>query len=548
MSSPAIAGGQVSGWKPGSPYITVVSSDWGAIDEPHAASAGGNVVYWNLCCDRTAGAFDVTIPNTLFYSRYQAGHRPPTGPTDKSREWQYFGYNLEELIPGYNIGYFAPGKKYDGVLTNYGGPNGVYGFHNDVNPPIPYGGMVYMHRSNSVIAFGVTDSEPVALPLISSPSGTAVVNDPGPLTTPYLQTRLVEEVDKILQAGHLRPGYISHGLFDLRGMYQCGSDLTEYWHDPSETMYTLLTALPLLPPDRQALVKTYLQNEFAAYPATTVDHIGWSSGSAREAFDLPPEVTAFFASNSAPKGPSSVVWKLNPFRYYALWKYAEVFGGADVIYSAVSKDKVKPPADIILLTFPFAHNAYIAGLIGYLNLEQMAGQPASTDLQAELARLLQLRAGMFTKNSYFGAIYSTAAGAYCRTSSVSSNFMYMVPELASYLNANALGPVQDAVAEYTRVAPHWFVSFASEGYAEDPKALLYDTIGIFNAKAMILGAPPEELVKYLDVPGFARGDLYYIQRLAMILQAGTPNASEPPNTPEPPEPPRGDMPENSYGR
>lgn len=36
---------------------------------------------------------------------------------------------------------------------------------------------------------------------------------------------------------------------------------------------------------------------------------------------------------------------------------------------------------------------------------------------------------------------------------------------------------------------------------------------------MILREPYEELVKYLDVPAFYRGDLYYIDNLCAVLEA-----------------------------
>ena len=42
---------------------------------------------------------------------------------------------------------------------------------------------------------------------------------------------------------------------------------------------------------------------------------------------------------------------------------------------------------------------------------------------------------------------------------------------------------------------------------------------MFSAKAMILREPREELIKYLDVPAFARGDLFYIQNLVAAIEA-----------------------------
>jgi hypothetical protein len=43
---------------------------------------------------------------------------------------------------------------------------------------------------------------------------------------------------------------------------------------------------------------------------------------------------------------------------------------------------------------------------------------------------------------------------------------------------------------------------------------------LFMAKGMIQQVDGVELAAYLDVPGFARGDLYYLQKLALLLDLG----------------------------
>ena len=129
---------------------------------------------------------------------------------------------------------------YTHVYAAFGGPNGVYGFHADTNPPIPYQGKVYMHRSNAVLAFGPTAGVPQALPL------AATMTAPPPALTPLgpeaLKARLAQEIQIMLDAGHLRPGYASHGHFDLPSQHQCGDDLVEYFHHPADTIVTLVQA------------------------------------------------------------------------------------------------------------------------------------------------------------------------------------------------------------------------------------------------------------------------------------------------------------------
>ncbi len=468
-SDASIARGQISGWQPDNPYITNITGDVGAVDEPHAASGGGNLIYWNLCCDLQSGGINITIPNTSF----------PNSGVDLNREWIYYGYNLLTWAPGYNSRFYtAQPDNYTKPYSNFGTLNGVYGFHGDVSPPIPYNGRVYILRSNTVMAFAAGSSGAAALPL-------ATKRTPPPANKPILDqdellAELEAEVSKMVAAGHLRPGFMSHGLFDNSANNTCGDNLTMYWSNSGDTLYTLLMALPHLSPGLQQSVRTYLQSEYANYPPYQYNHMGWTNGAAREAYITPPEIAAamggpetknFTLLNNGGWGNEGV-WGRNPFAWYALWKYAEEFGGANGIWSASRPAFLDEfnnrPSDNLLLKMPLMHNAYIAGYIGYLELEKLAGQPVSTNVSNELNRLLALRANNFTKDTAHRLV--TDGGAYCRTLNVSSNFMYLVPELAEYLRTHALTKVSSALAQY------------------------------------------------LDVPGFARGDLFHIEKLTAAIE------------------------------
>lgn len=530
MSDPYIAGGHLSGWQPGSSHISVISSDWGASDEPHAASGGGNLIYWNLCCDRQAGAIDIGQPYTVFTENVQNGVVPPIkGQGNPDREWFYFGYNLDDLLPGYNDAYHNPDDDYSSPYASYGGPNGVYGFHGDTNPPVPHQGRVFMHRGNSVIAFAPDVASPTQLPaatIAASPDSTRVNLPAG-----YLQAELEAEVQQMLDAGHLRPGYRSHGIFDLRGKSTCGDELTDYFHNTSDTIYTLLMVLPHLPPAMQGQVESYLQTEFTTYPPYRYNHVGWRDGAAREIFATPSDVQASmnsigpaeknytFLNNGGWEGEG--VWGRNPFTFYALWKYAQAFGGAAQLLQdsqpMFDEEFAAQPSDTLLLNMPALHNAYIAGYIGYLALQTLAGVSPSSQVQQELNRLLALRADNFSTDSAYRNFASGNVAAYCRTLNIASNFMYLVPELADYLRTNALPEVEAALIRYENLAPYWFVSFAEEGFGENGFATLYDAHTNFMARAMILQTPPSALEAYLDVPGFDRGDLFYLQKLAFLL-------------------------------
>jgi hypothetical protein len=428
------------------------------------------------------------------------------------------------LLPGYNSRYYNPDAHND-VYSSFGGPNGVYGFHADTNPPIPYQGKVYMHRSNAVIAFAPSSGTSRALPLAES----VAASPPGlsSLGPEALKARLAEEIQNMLAAGHLRPGYASHGHFDLPAQAQCGDDLMDYFHHPADTLVTLVQALPHLPESMQPQVKAYLQNEFASYPPYEYNHIGWQEGTAREAFDLPPEAVAALANLPPEPGISGFVWGMNPYGLYGLWQYAETMDDphlAQELLAAAKNSRLLMasfntiPDNGILAQMPFVHNAYIAGYLGYLGLERLAGQPESSPIRQELVRLLQLRTSQFSKDSAYATAFTREDGAYCRTLNVASNFMFLVPELADYLHDHALAKVQAALTEYEQIAPYWFVSFAQEGFGENALNPLYDGQALFLAKAWILKKSGSQLEPYLDVPAFARGDLFFIQKLVATIE------------------------------
>jgi hypothetical protein len=522
MSSPYIAGGEISGWQIGSPYISIISADWKAVDEPLAYSAGGDLIYWNHTVDRGAGSIDISIPNPFFPLHLD---EPPgycsDVNTNTNREKTYFKYNLSNLIPGYNSRYF-PVPDVTGWSV-YGGQQGIYGPHGDQNPPIPYRGKVYMHRSNAVIAFNENSNPPIVLPVAK----TVEKADPAipSHTIGQVEAILAEEVQKVIAAGHLRPGYHSSGLLNYDGSYHCGYrygyNLGDYWHNPAETFYFLLRALPHLPPATQSDLKAYLVDEFAAYPPYSVTHIGWKDGAAREIFDLPPEVEAERANYPPMFGDLDFSgWFYNPFGFYAMAKYADVFGGAKNIFDSSKHLLEEAPPDEYLKLHPEVHNAFIAGYQGYLELENLARYPESSHIRQELYRLLSLRASTFSKEGW--EINPEKPKSYCRGMNIARNFLYLTPELGQYLHDHALAKVQAAVAEYEQVAPYWFVASFGSTFGEGTTSSLYDYHGLFQAKALILKQPRADLSIYLDVPAVAVGDIYYLDNLIAIIEARNP--------------------------
>jgi hypothetical protein len=140
MSDEWIAGGQAMGWKFGTEFMSVVSSVWGPVDELHAFSAGGDLVYWEHWGINQAGMFDVAVPHFEWW---------PSG--DPSREWKYLDYEeLDALMPGYDDN----GKE---------SVNQVYSQLQ--NGPVPYRNKVFWHTGNSVVAWSPSPDPVVRQPV-----------------------------------------------------------------------------------------------------------------------------------------------------------------------------------------------------------------------------------------------------------------------------------------------------------------------------------------------------------------------------------------------
>jgi hypothetical protein len=491
------------GWKIGSPNLSVIGGA-GAIDEPQAISGGGNLIYRNLCCDRVGDYFDTR----------RGGIRP---------QWiySYEPNNLEVLAPGYDSMWtILPGWPrlqgwYKGATDSI---NGIYHNHGDQNPIIPYHGKLYVHRSNAIIAFGPSVSIG-RLPLL----GIKPANNSGQtIRQEELIQKLELEIVKILDAGHLRPGYYNAGQFTNY------SQFADYFDNPGDTIYTLAQAYPYLSPQLQDRTRLYLNREFRDYfDPVMYASIGWAEGAARESMQLPPEVESSLSQFPKRQASRGFSWLYPQHNLYVMWKYAEIFrSDAGRVYDLARSVLQVPVPDLATADYfaqrPYELNAYIAGYIGFLELQQLAGR-ASVDTQlrasviSERDRLLNLRVHGFTKDTYW-----ITERYNLRSLNIARNFIMLVPELGDYLHNHALGKIQEAVDEYDYIAPYWFVSRFESMINEGVMSPLYNYSAMFQAKAFILKDDQGELIKYLDVPAFERGDLLYIQNLIALIEAAQP--------------------------
>lgn len=508
------AKGRVMGWNINTPgyvsFLGPVNAFTGAaaaVAEPQAISAGGSVLYRNLCCDRVGDWVSYTTPGL---------------------SGQAWSYNLDDIAPGYDSMWFLDPHAISRHRGWYQGAsdsmNAAYHNHGDQNPIVPYDGKLFVHRSNTVFAFSADGNAHSPLPALMANDAPSTSD---PISTAEISQRLNDEVQKIVNAGHLRPGY-----YHARTLVK---DVENYFENPGDTLYTLSVAYPYLSASLQAQVQDYLASEFNTYFADAmIARTGWSTGAPREWMDLPPEVAEDIASGRyqpLTRAGNGFIWTYPQNNFYAMWKYAETIPGVDAqqVYSlAKSKLTVPVPTPPVgsqtdyFRQQPYELNGWIAGYIGFLNLQSLAGMDGTdanlrTRVSDELDRLMTMRSNIFTKESYYNDPNAPGYKFYKKNFDIVGNFLYIVPELGEYLRQQKEAEVRAAVDEYSYIAPYWFVSRYEDSIGERGMSLLYNYYALFQAKAFILHESPDELAKYLDVPAFAVGDLFYIQNLVAVL-------------------------------
>ena len=408
--------------------------------------------------------------------------------------------------------------------------------------------MLLIHRGNSVMAWGS------GTPLPSQQLGIIRVNPKNEMPTvpsdTQLKERLKTEVQKIIDAGLLAPGYYVGGQIAASNLHQ--SMMGTYFDNPGDTLWTLSLAYPYLPNDIKDDVKSYLVTIWQEYFGSTMyARTGWLNNqgaplASRQAAVIPGDLATAMTSNaSAYKKSTAIIqsteagsdsprpWSYPPQNFYAMWKYAQVLNDGTVpnaansptvsqVYSQAKGKMSQLLSEYMQMEgnyfgYYYQVNAWIDGFTGFLNLSQLAGNPSGdaslrTQVQSKLTEWQQNRSTNFTKN------YSSVGNYHTYMFNISRNWIYLTKELGSYLRQNALAKVTDAVNEYNQLGSYWFVSRYDAAIDEGAQEPLYD-VTMFLAKAYILNQPREELYKYLDVPAFERGDLLYINNLIALIEA-----------------------------
>ena len=486
----------------GSRHVQIVGRSKAA-DEPGALSGAGDVIYEVVCCDREGEWYAMDA-----------------GPIERGRRgamgilWSY-GNGLERQCPGYDAMWlYLENRGMSGLWGFYRGPDGVYHNHGHQNPLIPFNGMLYTIKSNCVIAFG-TGGEPARKLEIIRPGKP--IDPPAPRPVDYLQQRVAEEVQRILDAGHLQPGYFCAGQFIARFDH-----MSPYFQVPAETFYVLARALPHLAAGQQKALRKYLNKEFAEHPPLEVALYGWE-GAPRTWAEYPPEAVARMQqAKDSPVAGGRWMWPFPPHNVYGAYKYAQAgLGDAkELLRPARARLEVPPRMpEPMLLEHVWQLNMYVAGYEGFLGLQRLAGQKQDGEIVKQLEYLRRLWVEKVDlKSPWCDASGKRTREFHKHRISIARCFIWMTPELGEYLRRHARDKVERGLKILNDAAPYWFNAAFEGTMGEGNLQPLYD-LWLLQGKALVLGHGRAELDKYLDVPVFARGDLYYLLNLITTIEA-----------------------------
>jgi len=212
-------------------------------------------------------------------------------------------------------------------------------------------------------------------------------------------------------------------------------------------------------------------------------------------------------------------------------------------------------------------NHHLAALVGALRLARMVGDAQSEKLLwGQLARAAILRCALsryaeylvdsrlielpddpawmvkYMAGSWTGRLYTyhwTSARDDVRSIVHLNQFGVQFDDVMTYYSGKGLLPYRGMVPELARLLadydrpwaqtyadrvaqnmPDWYLALCTANMGAEYNYLVpEDSYQVFMARAWVLGEPGPKLAGYLDVPWMARGDLYYVHKLAETIKA-----------------------------
>lgn len=370
-----------------------------------------------------------------------------------------------------------------------------------------------------------------ALVQVESPISSQALSDyvwdepfrPHPFPDAELVSQLEEQIQAIVDAGHLLPFLIERGFTTAQGIPGDSAHPEDglarfrpgniYWFDSGELVYTLSLAYPYLSSSLQSQVRSYLQNEMDLYPP--LEPLPWppnwlmTGGMRREAYS----VTLSISTWPPPAPPLSTL--------YALWAYADAIGDWDYLANHWLQikslfDSKKDKVDSY---------AAISGAIGYARIASHLGY--STEAQeGETTAVAAMTVGQ-----NFSTFLSTANTRYPDPREQTTGlrapvFFGLVPEVGRFLqdtNSATVASYLDTLTDYYGGEFLWYLTRLGlqkeigESSFHGPELAW----SVYLAKVYIQGMEQAESLPYLDRP-WSLGDIYYLQKLVATIETGKP--------------------------
>lgn len=318
-----------------------------------------------------------------------------------------------------------------------------------------------------------------------------------------LKEMLAEAVGRMVEAGPLNPYFVSRG--ELAPEY--------VFTNSADGVRALAAAYPHLPAPLRAKVLEYLRREITRHPPWNDDPLHPEPKAAsRNLHPLPPADL-----------PAKVPVRPGLGNVYALWLYAENTGDWETIRSNFSEIRAFAGRHAKEAGISFGAMGGLVGLgrIARRLKDAVGAGRASEDLGRALAGAdLQRMTAESTRRAGHGVAWK-----------MDSDFFYggfhyldLTPEIGRAISDRPTlrRAVVEQTARATLVFPYWFISQASgfmryygESHAITP--LLSEMI--FPVKAWVEDAPVEMLRRWTDAEDAPLGDVYFLKRLVIALEA-----------------------------
>ncbi len=376
-----------------------------------------------------------------------------------------------------------------------------------------------------------------------------------------LEAELNKEIDAVVSEEYLAPW-----IYETRRFGPMGN---VYWRMASETVYFLAQLLPVLDQTYQQRVKDYLRQYCQQFPLLETASLSTLKGARRERYN--PGKDPFYVTQGAPNEVTfAVVRGLAEYCSAADEKLsdedwakvaelmAESLAGSEWATGGWCLDKTPEPivpakrihaTDLDLPTK--IANRHVGNLVGMLRLARLCGKQDSPEAQAAWGRLARELAYRLALAKYvywlcppdglqpFTADWDAHSGANeLRTMNqfevncwdhtqdwrwaVYVAYLEMTPEVGLFLHDYARNESVAFLEAVDRTWPMWWLANMTAEIGNDSSAGLIQPVNAYSlymADAWIKGEDGATLTGRADVSWTARGDFFYMHKLAEAIKA-----------------------------